>query len=321
MQTRKFLSMVLCAALGGCGGTAPSIHSDSDAPAHAEALPKLIAHRGGTADYPENTLLAIEQSLRNGADAIWLTVQLSQDGIPMLYRPADLSALTNLSGRVADRRAQELEQANAGWQFAVKAADGTVSYPYRTATVGIPTLRAALRAIPADVPVILDMKALPAEPQAQAVVHVLEEEGATQRVTVYSTDQSYQLALARYPQIRTFEARDLTRQRLLTMALRQRCDTPPASGTWTGFEFDRQTEVTERFTLGEGRTNVLARLWTAASARCFKAHPKVKIVAFAVNDAATYRAAACVGVDEVLVDSPRDMAAMRRALTVPLACP
>jgi glycerophosphoryl diester phosphodiesterase len=321
MRACKFLSIMLCAALVSCGGTAPSTHSGSELPTRAEALPKLIAHRGGTADYPENSLLAIEQSLRNGADAIWLTVQLSQDGIPMLYRPADLSALTNLSGRVADRGAQELEQANAGWQFGMKAADGTISYPYRTARVGIPTLRAALRAIPANVPITLDMKALPAEPQTQAVVQVLEEEGATQRVTLYSTDQSYQSALARYPQVRTFEARDVTRQRLLTMALRQSCDTPPASGTWTGFEFDRQTEVTERFTLGEGRSNVLARLWTTPSARCFKTHPKVTIVAFAVNDADTYRAAACVGVDEVLVDSPRAMATMRRALTLPLACP
>ncbi|MDU1795345.1 MAG: hypothetical protein E6801_01825, partial [Pseudomonas aeruginosa] len=31
----------------------------------------------GTADYPENTLLAIRKALDNGADALWLSVQLS----------------------------------------------------------------------------------------------------------------------------------------------------------------------------------------------------------------------------------------------------
>lgn len=33
--------------------------------------PKIVAHRGGTADTPENTIYAIDQALKNGADKIW----------------------------------------------------------------------------------------------------------------------------------------------------------------------------------------------------------------------------------------------------------
>lgn len=44
------------------------------------ASPQLIAHRGGTGDAPENTLPAIELALKNRADAVWVTVQLSKDG-------------------------------------------------------------------------------------------------------------------------------------------------------------------------------------------------------------------------------------------------
>ncbi|QBY42423.1 hypothetical protein ArsFIN_09690 [Arsenophonus nasoniae] len=36
--------------------------------------PKIVAHRGGTADAPENTIYAIDQALKNGADKIWITV-------------------------------------------------------------------------------------------------------------------------------------------------------------------------------------------------------------------------------------------------------
>ncbi|EPM1120215.1 glycerophosphodiester phosphodiesterase family protein, partial [Klebsiella pneumoniae] len=68
------------------------------ATAGAWAAPQLIAHRGGTGDAPENTLPAIKLALENNAEAIWVTVQLSRDGVPVLYRSSDLSALTNSEG-------------------------------------------------------------------------------------------------------------------------------------------------------------------------------------------------------------------------------
>nr|WP_257993419.1 glycerophosphodiester phosphodiesterase family protein [Cupriavidus pauculus] len=123
-----------------------------------------MAHRAGTADRPENTLAAIESSLAQRADMIWLSVQLSADGVPVLYRPASLDALTNGTGKVADWTAAGLAQLNAGWHFVQTAPDGTQRYPYRAQPVGIPTLRDALRAIPAAVPVVLDMKSMPAAP-------------------------------------------------------------------------------------------------------------------------------------------------------------
>ena len=46
--------------------------------------------RGGTGDAPENTLPAIKLALENNAEAIWVTVQLSRDGVPVLYRSSDL---------------------------------------------------------------------------------------------------------------------------------------------------------------------------------------------------------------------------------------
>ena len=85
------LVVVFCSAfLSGC--VAPS-ERPVDTSASDSALPQIIAHRGGTGDAPENTLEAIRLALAHHADAMWLTVQLSKDGVPVLYRPADLSAL------------------------------------------------------------------------------------------------------------------------------------------------------------------------------------------------------------------------------------
>ncbi len=277
------------------------------------AWPEMVAHRGGTADAPENTLPAIRSALDHGADMIWLTVQLSLDQVPVLYRPADLSAWTESSGMVAQRTVAQLQQLNAGWNFKRTDAAGVVSYPYRTQPMPIPTLREALRVIPPGVPVVLDMKALPALPQARAVAAVLDEEGAWNRVWIYSTEAAYQEAFATIPNARIFESRDATRQRLLDTALAGKCNAPAASSgaSWAGFELFRDLTVVEKFTLGEGVSKVRARMWSPAAVGCYRKDPGARVLAFGVNSADDYRAAACMGVDAVLVDSPVAMSALR----------
>ena len=286
---------------------------------------RVIAHRGGTADAPENTLEAIRLAIEHRADALWLTVQLSRDGVPVLYRPADLSALTDARGPVASHTAAELARVNAGWTFqrpgtgnkdkgndSSSSSSDTNNYPYRNHPTGIPTLREALRAIPPGMPVILDMKALPAAPQTQAVARVLTEEQAWPRVVIYSTEADYQQSFAAYPQARLFESRDATRLRLLQVSLGAGCIEPPAASAWTAFELHRKVTVTEKFTLGEGRSEIDATLWSPESVACFRQRsPQVRIVAIAVNNAADYEAAARLGVDAVLADSPATMAVIR----------
>jgi glycerophosphoryl diester phosphodiesterase len=279
------------------------------------SLPRIIAHRGGTGDAPENTLEAIRLSIGHHADAMWLTVQLSKDGVPVLYRPADLSALTDAKGLVSAYTAAELARVNAGWSFRRGEA-----YPYRDHPLGIPTLREALRATPQAMPVILDMKARPAGPQAQAVARVLDEENAWSRVSIYSTEADYQQSLAVYPQARLFESRDATRGRLLRVLLNQGCVDAPAEHAMTAFELHRTLSVVEKFTLGEGQSDVQATLWTPATVACFRQKPDVRIVAIAVNGAADYRMAACLGIDAVLADSPLKMAAVRANIRMPLRC-
>ncbi|MDR3098458.1 MAG: glycerophosphodiester phosphodiesterase [Paraburkholderia sp.] len=319
--TRLLLvSAAACAALllNACGGNS---EARTIAPT-ALAVPQVIAHRGGTGDAPENTLAAIRAALANRADAIWLTVQLSSDAVPVLYRPADLSSLTDARGPVASKSAAELAHVNAGWQFKTQDSSGRDVYPYRAAPVGIPTLAEALALIPLGVPVVLDMKALPAEPQAAAVARVLNEAGAWERVLLYSTDASYQQAFAAWPRARPFESRDATRGRLATAALAHRCEAPPPANAWTGFEWRRQVDLVEQFTLGEARSTVAdATLWSAEAVQCFRTNPGVHIVAIAVNSEADYRAAACAGVDAVLADSPRQMVPVREALRQGYTCP
>ena len=87
------------------GGTTIAAHA---APPELARGPMVIAHRAGTGDFPENTLLGLGKAVEAGVDGVWLTVQASSDGVPVLYRPADLAALTDGTGPVNSLTAQQL---------------------------------------------------------------------------------------------------------------------------------------------------------------------------------------------------------------------
>jgi glycerophosphoryl diester phosphodiesterase len=289
--------------------------ADSATSPQKNSLPALIAHRGGTTDFPENTLLAIESSLANHVQGVWLSVQLSRDGVPILYRPADLATLTNEKGPTSSKTAAELAKINAGWHF--QRSESGSTYPYRKEPIGIPTLAAALEKIPHNIWVILDMKALPAKPQVEAVKRVLNEKKAWSRILIYSTDASYQKEFASYPQSRNhlFESRDTTRQRAFNVLLNARCERPP-TGTIAGFELNRSVKIVESFMLGEGQSNFDVRIWTQATVDCFRQGQAVALVAFGVNDESAYREAARLNINAVLVDSPKEMHRVKTSLKV-----
>jgi glycerophosphoryl diester phosphodiesterase len=269
--------------------------------------PMIVAHRAGTADYPENTLLAIRQSLAHGTDALWLSVQVSADGVPVLYRPQDLSALTPGHGPVAAHNAAQLARLNAAWTFR-RDDVGPASRRYRRwhPEWAVPRLDRALAIIPADVPIFLDMKSVPAAPLVAAVAEVLERRQAWRRVWLYSTDAAFNHHWQRYPRAQVMEARDATRARLLTLALAQRCEQAPTLPTWSAFELRRDLEVRERFTLGEGLSPITAaQLWTPQALQCFRsAHAGVGVLWIGVASASDYQQAVKLGVDAVMVDSP-----------------
>lgn len=70
--------------------------------------PLFIAHRGGT---PENTLSALAQSLTRAA-GIEFDVQLTRDGVPVIFHDADTERLTGEGGSIAERDLHEVRNLN-----------------------------------------------------------------------------------------------------------------------------------------------------------------------------------------------------------------
>jgi glycerophosphoryl diester phosphodiesterase len=78
-----------------------------------EARP-IIAHRGASGEYPENTLLAFERALAQGADAIELDVRVTADGAPVVLHDPRLERTTTGTGLVARLSLAEVRRADAG---------------------------------------------------------------------------------------------------------------------------------------------------------------------------------------------------------------
>lgn len=85
-----------------------------------------IAHRGFSAEYPENTLIAFEEGLKSGADGFECDLRLSSDGVVVVFHDDDLKRLCGRSGSVENLTLKEIQK--------LKVKDG----------VGIPTLEETL---------------------------------------------------------------------------------------------------------------------------------------------------------------------------------
>jgi glycerophosphoryl diester phosphodiesterase len=78
----------------------------------------IIAHRGASAYFPENTMSAFKGALDMGAEMIELDVLLSKDGVPVVFHDAHLEDHTNGSGLVSEHTVAELKELDAGSWYA-----------------------------------------------------------------------------------------------------------------------------------------------------------------------------------------------------------
>ncbi|MFG0319879.1 MAG: glycerophosphodiester phosphodiesterase [Planctomycetota bacterium JB042] len=146
---------------------------------------RLIAHRGVSARFPENTLAAFEAAVAAAPDLIELDVTLSKDGVPVVLHDATLDRTTDGHGPALERSLAELERLDAGRWFDARFAGER-----------IPTLAAALERIGDRVPVNVELKEEAGDALVRPVVEVVRAAGAEDRV-VLSCFEPARLRLAR----------------------------------------------------------------------------------------------------------------------------
>ncbi len=108
---------------------------------------RLVAHRGASAEAPENTLEAFRLAWAQGADAIECDVRRTGDGQWVCLHDADLRRTTGVRGRVADWRWADVRGLDAGrWKGP------------RWTGARIPRLEAVLDALPRGKGIQIEIK-------------------------------------------------------------------------------------------------------------------------------------------------------------------
>jgi glycerophosphoryl diester phosphodiesterase len=113
--------------------------------------PAVIAHRGASAAWPENTLAAFEAAVRAGADMVELDVRLTADGALVVMHDADVARTTKSRGLVCELTLAEMR------------------------ALHVPTLREALDLLQGRAGAEIEIKDDPGEAAADAVVDQLRD--------------------------------------------------------------------------------------------------------------------------------------------------
>lgn len=118
--------------------------------------PLIIAHRGASAQAPENTLAAFRRALADGAEGIEMDVRLARDSVPVVFHDATLRRTALREGRLSDFTSAELSKIPVGAWFNLK-------FPYRARAdylnVTIPTLAEFFDLMSSnDLPIYVELK-------------------------------------------------------------------------------------------------------------------------------------------------------------------
>lgn len=142
----------------------------------------VVAHRGGSALAPENTLGAFRNAITLGVDMVECDVHLSNDGQVVVMHDADVSRTTDGTGVISDKTLVELKTLNA----AAKFGDGK-------RVERIPTLEEVLDAVKGKARVQIEIKSGPHGRYVgleQKVVDLLKAKHMTADVIIISFDMA-----------------------------------------------------------------------------------------------------------------------------------
>ncbi|MGJ7440044.1 glycerophosphodiester phosphodiesterase family protein [Aquipuribacter sp. MA13-6] len=142
------------------------------------APPAVVAHRGYSSVAPENTLTAIEQGIRSGAEYVEIDAHTTADGVPVLMHDQRVDRTTDGTGDVAGLSTEYLAGLDAGSWF----APAFVGEP-------VPTLAQALDAVRGSgSTLLLEVKGPETAAQVEAMLALVRERDMVDEVLLQSFD-------------------------------------------------------------------------------------------------------------------------------------
>ena len=247
-----------------------------------EPMPRVIAHRGDSRNYPENTLPAFESAVRMGIDVVETDIHLTKDGVLVIWHDPTLERNTDGSGRIEDHTLEELRRFDAGYTF---TQDGGKTFPFRGKGVRICTLAEALEHCP-EQRFNIDLKTKCPE-IVDEFIKVIREHDAVDRVVGASFHLSNLKRLRRLaPDFLT----SITTAEVVPLLFRQKTHTLPKA-------FKRK--IIFQIPMAAGPVKVVTPAFVKAM------HQRGAVVmVWTINDEETMRRLFEMGVDSVMTDDP-----------------
>ncbi len=142
----------------------------------------VVAHRGGAALAPENTLAAFENALKIGVDQVECDVHVSKDGELVVMHDPDVSRTTNGAGQIGQMTLVEIQKLNDAAKF------GNGSWPEQK----VPTLGQVLDLVKGKAGVQIEIKVAAGNTRysgiEKKVADLLNAKGMTDKAIVISFD-------------------------------------------------------------------------------------------------------------------------------------
>lgn len=150
---------------------------------------RLYAHRGASAELPENTMVAFERAVEIGVDAIEMDVQLTRDDHLIVVHDESCARTTGAQTSWGQLDLADARSLDAGWGFV--GPDG--SRPFAGKGIAVSTFAEVLETFPST-HINVDIKG---ERAVQAMIEVVAAKHAEDRVTIASFHTGTQVAVRR----------------------------------------------------------------------------------------------------------------------------
>jgi glycerophosphoryl diester phosphodiesterase len=156
---------------------------------HRRPVPAVIAHRGASANAPENTMPAFEAAWATGCGWIETDVQPTVDNVPVLLHDPDLRRTTNGQGLVRSWSARDVQSLDAGSWFTTGSTRAYARTP-------VPLLADVAKNLGPQRSLLLEIKGEHTREQVLAELAVVKSSGWDDRVLL----QSFEVPALRHVQ-------------------------------------------------------------------------------------------------------------------------
>jgi glycerophosphoryl diester phosphodiesterase len=139
---------------------------------------RLYAHRGASAEFPENTMPAFVRAVEIGVDALETDVHVTRDGQLIVAHDATAARMTGAQAAWADLDFADTRRLDAGWGF----VSGDGQRPFAGKAIGVPAFEEVLDAFP-RIRINVDIKG---DRAAATMLDLIKRKRADDRVTIAS---------------------------------------------------------------------------------------------------------------------------------------